>query len=131
MKTRLITLLVVLTITITTSFAQHCVRYDADPRIALIEQAHTQAWDKINTIEGYRIQIIAVSGNNSRKTAQTVMEEFATTYPEMPIYISYYEPNFRVRVGDYREKIDAAHDLVEIKKLHPGAFIVKDDVNYR
>ena len=111
--------------------AQHQVRYDADPRIALIEQAHTTAWNKINAVEGYRIQIISLSGNNSRKNAQAVMDEFATNNPDMPIYISYHEPNFRVRVGDYREKIDAARDLTVIKKNYPGSFIVKDQVRYR
>ena len=111
--------------------AQHQVRYDADPRIGLIEQAHTTAWNKINTVEGYRIQIISLSGNNSRKNAQAVMDEFATNNPDMPVYISYHEPNFRVRVGDYREKIDAARDLTVIKKNYPGSFIVKDQVRYR
>ena len=72
-----------------------------------------------------------MSGNNSRKNAQTVMDKFAINNPNMPVYISYHEPNFRVRVGDYREKIDAARDLIEIKKSYPGSFIVKDQVRYR
>ena len=131
MMKQLFSLLILFLLCTVPALAQHQVRYDADPRIGLIEQAHTAAWNKINSVEGYRIQIISLSGNNSRKNAQAVMDEFAANNPDMPVYISYHEPNFRVRVGDYREKIDAARDLIEIKKSYPGSFIVKDQVRYR
>lgn len=126
-----LSLLTLIVLFCASSWAQHNVRYDADPRVGLIEQAHTAAWNKINEVEGYRIQIFSLSGNNSRKNAQAAMDEFAANNPDMPVYISYHEPNFIVRVGDYFEKIDATRDLTIIKKTYPGAFIVRDQVRYR
>ena len=131
MMKRIFSLLVLTLLCAVPALAQHNVRFDADPKVGLIEQAHTAAWNKINAVEGYRIQIISLSGTNSRKNAQAAMDEFAENNPDMPVYISYHEPNFRVRVGDYREKIDAARDLTVIKRNYPGAFIVKDQVHYR
>ena len=109
---RIFSLLVLTLLCAVPAWAQHNVRYDADPKVGLIEQAHTAAWNKINAVEA-------------------AMDEFAENNPDMPVYISYHEPNFRVRVGDYREKIDAARDLTIIKRNYPGAFIVKDQVRYR
>lgn len=113
------------------SNAQSNIRYDVDPAIENISEIHAEAWNKINAIDGYRIQIVSLSGSNSRKSAQTVIDEFSVNHPNISAYISYYEPNFRVRIGDYREKIDAARELSDIQREYPGAFIVKDKIKYR
>lgn len=113
------------------NLAQSNIRYDIDPAIEKISEIHSSAWDKIDVIDGYRIQIISLSGSNSRKNAQAIIETFSVNHPDISAYISYYEPNFRIRVGDYREKLDAIRELTNIQKEYPGSFIVKDKIKYR
>ena len=106
------------------------VNFDIEPGIEKVEEAHLAAWQKVGKIEGYRIQIIAVAGTNSKKSAQTIVDEFSLNFPEIPVYLSYSEPNFRVRVGDFKTRLDAFNALSGIKLIYSGAFIVKDKILY-
>ena len=106
------------------------VNFDIEPGIKKVEEAHLAAWQKVGKVEGYRIQIIAVAGTNSKKSAQTIVDEFSLNFPEIAVYLSYSEPNFRVRVGNFKTRLEAFSVLGDIKLIYPGAFIVKDKISY-
>ena len=80
------------------------------------------------TIEGYRVQIFFASGNNSKKMANDTKTEFLANHPTISTYILFQSPNFKVRVGDFRTKLDAYKFYKEIVADYPSAFIVKDDI---
>jgi hypothetical protein len=48
---------------------------------------------------GYRLQIYSGSNRNAAYAAQA---RFNREFPEMRTYISYHEPNFKVKAGDFR-----------------------------
>lgn len=77
------------------------------------------------TIPGYRIQIYF--GVN-RPKASEVKLDFGERYPEMPAYLTYQQPNYKVRVGDFRNRYDALQFLDKIQGLYPTTFVVPDDV---
>lgn len=106
------------------------VKFDIETGIEEVEEAHLEAWQKVGKVEGYRIQLIAVAGTNSKKNAQKVLDEFSLLFPEIAVYLSYSEPNFRVRAGNFRTRLDALRVLGSIRQLYPGAFIVKDKIFY-
>lgn len=81
-------------------------------------------------VDGYRIQIFFDSGNNSKQQATDVMEEFTIKYPETGAYITFREPWYRVRVGDFRTKIEALGFLQRVKGKYRDAFIIKDKINF-
>lgn len=109
-------------------YGQSQVQYDKEPIIDTIEQAYQDAWRSVRTIEGYRIQLIAAS---SKKNAQSVYDEFSTSFPEVSAYLSYMEPTFRVRVGNFKTRLDAYRFWKRIQYQFPGAFITKDRISYR
>jgi len=80
--------------------------------------------------KGYRVQIFFDSGNNSRQQALNVRNEFASRYPKVSTYIIFKEPNFRVRVGDFRTRSDARGFQQSIAEMYPQSFVVKDDISY-
>jgi hypothetical protein len=80
-------------------------------------------------IDGYRIQIHLASGANSRKSANDAKALFISKFPETDSYIIHQAPNFKVRVGDFRSKLEANRYLKEIRKDFPSAFIVRDEIN--
>lgn len=80
--------------------------------------------------KGYRVQIFFDSGNNSRMQATNVRNEFASKYPKISTYIIFKEPNFRVRVGDFRTRSDARGFQQSIADKYPQSFVIKDDINY-
>lgn len=124
-------LLLILMLTFSYLTAQEMnVNFDIEPGIEKVEEAHLAAWQKVGKVEGYRIQIIAIAGTHSKQSAQTVVDEFSLTFPEIPVYLSYSEPNFRVRAGNFRTRLEAVSVLGSIRLIYPGAFIVKDKIFY-
>jgi hypothetical protein len=43
-------------------------------------------------------------------------------------YIIYQQPNFKIRVGDFRTRLEAMKFLKELQLKYATAFIVRDDV---
>ncbi|MBQ7489647.1 MAG: SPOR domain-containing protein [Bacteroidales bacterium] len=111
--------------------AQHSVQYDKESGIEQIEQQHQSAWKSIDGIEGFRIQIAAASGVNSKNTVQRAYEEFRSRFPEIPAYVTYAEPYFRLRIGNFRTRLEATATLEKIKGNYPGAYIIKDEIKFK
>ncbi len=74
---------------------------------------------------GYRIQIYFGS---DRKTALEVSSKFKTRYPELAseVYTDYFQPNWRVRVGNFYRKIDAQKLMYKLENEFGDVFLVRD-----
>lgn len=77
------------------------------------------------TMPGYRIQLYF---GGERIKAQEVRSEFLLSYPEVPAYLIYQQPNFKVRAGDFRTRLEAAGFLKKLEFRFKSSFIVPDDV---
>lgn len=94
----------------------------------LMKTRHAISKDK-PVIEGYRVQVLFASGNNSKKMANDIRTQFLGKYPDVGAYIIWHAPNYKVRVGDFRTKLEAYKFYKEIKADFPSSFIVTDDIN--
>ncbi|NPD45973.1 MULTISPECIES: SPOR domain-containing protein [unclassified Lentimicrobium] len=87
---------------------------------------------RINSLDslvpGYRVQIFFESGNYSKDLAMATAEKFQENYPEIRYYLSFSEPYYRIRVGDFRTIIEAKGFLKDIIDDYPAAFEVKDKI---
>ena len=110
--------------------AQNSVRYDVEPAIETIQNDFTRTWNKLGEVDGYRIQIVAVTGANSKSTAENERAAFLNHFPEIPAYLSYMEPYFRIRVGNFYTRLDAYRTLQDILYIYPNAYIVPDKIKY-
>lgn len=81
-------------------------------------------------IEGWRIEIFFEAGNYSKKLATEAKAGFVEQYPEVPSYLIFQQPYYKVRVGDYRTKMEAEKFLNEIEMGYPQAFVVMDEINF-
>lgn len=82
------------------------------------------------SIPGYRIQIFFDSGLNSSDRARQARDEFMLLFPDIPAYISWKAPNYRVRAGDFRTKLEAEKLLQLIMIDYPTAWVTKDEINF-
>jgi hypothetical protein len=73
---------------------------------------------------GYRVQIFL----GDRKTAEDTKRTFLQKYPDQPAYLSWLAPNFRLRVGDLRTRLEAEKLLQELRIVYPGSYIVPDEI---
>ncbi len=111
-------------------FSMAQVQYDVEPGIEAIQSDYVKVWERVGETKGYRVQIMAVTGTNSRNTAENERALFQARFPEVPAYISYTEPYFKIRVGDFMTRLDAYKMLVEVRDLYPGAYIIIDKIKY-
>lgn len=114
-----------------TVLAQGTVRYDIEPAIVRIQEDYVNNWRKVGEISGYRIQIAAYSGVNSKSQAESAKNSFNNLFPYTKSYLIYSEPYFKVRVGNYYTRLEAYKDLETIRLTYPSAYIVPDKINYR
>jgi len=83
--------------------------------------------------DGFRIQIISVSGRNAREESTQAKEKFLSIYPDFDyqqIYTLYEPPFFKVRVGNYRDKYEALKFYKDILKYFPNAYMVSGQIEY-
>lgn len=95
----------------------------------LVEKYNTQNQNK-PIITGYRVQIYFDSGNQSKKKANDVKTQFLAKKSDVPCYLVYQAPNFKVRVGDFRSRYEAYKLYREIRNDFPSAYIVKDEISF-
>lgn len=77
------------------------------------------------TIKGYRIKIHFGSDKNK---AKEVKAKFISKFPNIKAYEKYDQPNFNIRVGDFRTKLEAYKALKEIQLDFPSSFLVQDEI---
>lgn len=101
-----------------------------DTLMNFLFEAHKKANLTNNNISGYRVHIYTDSGIRSKLRTDSVKTEFDEEYPEIRAYITYEEPNYRIRVGDFRTRLDARRFLQVARKDYPAAYIVPEKINF-
>jgi hypothetical protein len=71
--------------------------------------------------EGYKIQIF--SGENEKAKAK--LNEFKQDFKNLEAVILFRTPNYKVWVGNYKNRIDAERNLILIKKKYNTALLIK------
>lgn len=74
-------------------------------------------------IDGYRIQIYF---NENKSVALGQKANFISQYNEHKAYLDYLAPNYRVRIGNFRTKLDAERLKQTLLKKYPTCIIIKD-----
>jgi len=74
----------------------------------------------------YRIQILSISSLNAdiHKLEKT-RDKFEKDFPNIPAYLKYINPDFKIRVGNYNSRIECLPDMKRINKLYPNCYPVK------
>lgn len=72
---------------------------------------------------GDRYQIQLYYGDNN--SASDVIKEFRDKYDAWPSHIIYETPNYKVWIGNFRNRLEADRALLKIKEDFPAAFIPK------
>lgn len=107
--------------------AQAQVHVTGDVAVSRMVEKHVDLNSRVKTIPGYRVQIASFSGVNSKNSAFELRDKFNVDYPEVQVYIVFDEPNFKVKVGDFRSRLEAYAFLQQIKELYKG-YIIKDNI---
>jgi len=73
--------------------------------------------------QGFRVQIY---NGYDRKAAISTKVDFMRRYPSIPTYMTYISPQFRVKVGDFKTRVDAQKLNHELIQFYNPTMIVPD-----
>ena len=104
-----------------------CVSISAQEGTVNIDQS--KAIDKllefkkdIKTVGTFRIQVYSGSSSSA---ASNVKAEFKQSYGQWPVEMVFNTPNYKIWVGNFRDRLEADRALLRIKKNYMNAFIFK------
>jgi hypothetical protein len=89
---------------------------DAEMEKILLERRMYNQANK--DVEGFRIQIF---NGLSENQARNIQSKFASFFPEIPSYLSYSQPEWKVQVGNFKVELEAIREIERIKKEFPTA----------
>jgi hypothetical protein len=75
---------------------------------------------------GFRVQVYY--GSDRKKTFQE-QSKFKSLYPKLNTYITYKEPNYYLRVGDFRTRLEAQRLMNELRSEFSTLFIFREKIN--
>ena len=96
-----------------------------NPKLDMVVNKLKEINVKKQTMPGYRIQVYF---GTQRSKANEIRALFNTHYPDIPATVSYSQPNFKVRAGDFRTRLEAQKHLRDVVLNFPGAFVIPDEI---
>lgn len=86
--------------------------------------------DRLNlsrkVVDGFTIQIFY---GTRREDALNAKKDATIRIPEMEAEVQYLQPNFRVKVGRYFNRLQAQKDYEKIKQWFPNAILIPDKIS--
>ena len=102
------------------------LKVTVSPEIIEIDDLLKEEAKNDSRINGFTILIFSGSGANSKYNAHNRQTEFKNLFPDYISHLTWKSPNYEVRVGDFRTKIEAEKVLQEIRGDYPSAIVRAD-----
>lgn len=101
------------------------VNIETEPGINRISNLQLE-WNRLrgHTCSGYRIEIFF---GKSRDEAKKIMKEFKEERDSIPCNLEFDNPYLRVRVGNFRNRVEAQKLYYELKKEFDTVILIKVD----
>ena len=100
--------------------------------VGVMMKSHILQKQNAKKFSGFRIQILSVNSAQMQiEQLEAIRDKFENDYPNIPAYLQYTVPDFKIRVGNYKSKLDAIPDLNKIRKLYPDCYVVKCDITLK
>jgi len=103
-----------------------------DPAIDTLINRHIIGNALKGGIDGWRIQIYRGGHRTASEDANRVRARFMEDYPDIKTYLTFDKPNwFKVKVGDYRTREEAAKVFFGIMQKYPDAYLIRDVIGFK
>jgi len=107
------------------------VEVDKDPKVdSLIGNylvvSKSSGVSDASSSNGYRVQIFSGSDRKGAYAAQT---KFQNKFPDLRTYLTYHDPYFKVRIGDFRSRLEAEKMMQDLKYAFTSLFIISEKIN--
>jgi hypothetical protein len=108
------------------------VRIQGDARVDRLLKLMIAINKQGYTFSGYRVQILSTSASRFNvDSLQRYANNFEIQFPGERAYLQYIDPDFKIRVGNFKTKIEAIPLLKKIRKKYPSSYIVKEIIHLK
>ncbi len=97
-------------------------------RLDLILDTIAQRNWAVRYAAGYRVQVYV---GNERREADAAKLLLYQNFPELSLYLTFQQPAYKLKVGDFMRRLDAERYFTSIKQLFPTARLQPDRVDVR
>ncbi len=104
------------------------VSLESDMDLAFLLDAHLDKNMHCYYSQGFRIQVM---NSSNRSEVYEKKAEVYTTFNTHKGYIVYDQPYYKLRIGDFKTKLEARKFLEEVITEFSTAFIVKDEIKIK
>jgi len=99
-----------------------------DAKIVALDSKYDDYNRKKEFTDGYRIQIMYT---DVRTEAYKSKGQMYQDFPDLSSYVEYEEPYYKLRIGDFKTRLEATFFMQQVTPLYSGAFIVKDKIRIK
>jgi hypothetical protein len=92
-----------------------------DPKFEQLLNEKRKSNNNLSYNDRYKIQIF----NGISETAKKTLNEFRQEFKNLDGTIIFNTPNYKVWVGNFRTRMEAERNLVEIQKKYKSVFLIK------
>ncbi len=92
-----------------------------DPSFEQLLNEKRRINSSITINDKYKIQIY----NGDSETSKKILNTFRSDVPEIDATIVFSTPAYKVWVGNFKSRIEAERNLLELRKKYPNAIIIK------
>ena len=94
---------------------------EQDPRISEL----LEVYKSVNSKTGfYQIQ---VGSKSNDEAAQRLYDQVRVDFPGWHAEIKFFQPTYRVRVGKFKDALEAERKYLEVRKKYPNAMLLKPE----
>ncbi|WP_306353412.1 SPOR domain-containing protein [Flavobacterium sp. '19STA2R22 D10 B1'] len=97
------------------------ITVEQDPKFEQLLNEKRKINSSITVNDRYKIQIFYGDSDASRKT----LSDFKREYKNLDGTIVFNTPSYKVWVGNFKTKIEAEKNLLEVKKKYPNALLIR------
>lgn len=95
-------------------------------RVQVLMDTVASANKAIKYAQGYRI--LAYTGTN-RQTAMDLRKSILTRVPDEQDYLTYSQPTWRLKIGNYYNRLEAQQVLLQLRDIIPNAMVISDQID--
>lgn len=89
-----------------------------------IFQSYLRRFENKSRVTGYRIQLF--TGN--KQMADRIKSQYVQLNLSYPVYMVFEMPNYKIQVGDFRNRLEAEGVRESLMNTFNGAFLVKSQI---
>lgn len=101
----------------------------SDPAVDNLLKWHIHMNEKKKTFTGYRIQIYSANSYGCDiERLKEMRNKFEETFQDIPAYLNYFDPDFKIRAGNFHSRLESIPALNRIRKVYPASYPVRTEI---